>query len=644
MPHPESVSGGPPESTPSRTSRTRRVVALAAASVLTASSLVMINDPSASAKSTVPEVADLAGDLADQKLEWETCDFGSPEYNDLFNQPNVSCATVTVPRDWHDPDNGKTWQIRISQAHNIDVDNPRYQGTVFANPGGPGGEGLVWGPALQQMTPDLNPYYNYVGFDPRGVGQSSHAECSYEWDPNSDDPNAELKAAGEACSTDEDVRTISTEQTTYDMDLIRHLLEAPKLSYIGYSYGTWLGAWYEKVFGAKYGDKFLLDSSIDSTEPTLEKTWDLQPISRDRQFEQHMMNWIARHDADYGLGEDPQAIYSRYFEATEKLDPTTVMLVWMLLGGASAFSNNADYPLAGDVVQLLIEEGEATTAQQRSQQAKGTPADQAQELLTSFADRTEGKQQAKIKKASKAVEPLTSVPTRKQQRTKSTAALEQGTLDEPFEFVRCNDGQWTQGEKYWDRHNAKQAKKAPLSDQWGIVTTPICAFWRTNTLMPVADKSFPDTIVVQGEMDSQTAWEGGRVAGTKLPNTSLIAIDNEGTHGIFPYGTEQVDRKIINYFLDGKQPKNISRAQAKPLPGDDQTYQTWRKLNKKAKHVGPLISDPWVPAKTGAQELEASPVGKQLLAEESSSALLRQQVRKTYGAEGVEALESAGVI
>ena len=208
------------------------------------------------------------------------------------------------------------------------------------NPGGPGGEGLPWGSAMQQRTPDLNPYYNYIGFDPRGVGQSSHASCTWQYPTDDPDPWASAKAAGKACASNEDVKTISTEQTTYDMDFIRVLLGAPKLSYIGYSYGTWLGAWYEKVFGAKYGDKFVLDSSTNVTDPTLQATWDLQGIARDRQFQYHLMDWIARHNDEYKLGTDPAAIYRTYMRESGKMDPGLLSFIWAILGGASAFPQN----------------------------------------------------------------------------------------------------------------------------------------------------------------------------------------------------------------------------------------------------------------------------------------------------------------
>lgn len=600
--------------------------------------------PKAKAAGQAPNVGKLAGALAKQKLTWETCDFGSAALNDRFNQPNVKCATVTVPQDWKDPANGKTFSIRISQAHNIDVKNPRYQGTIFANPGGPGGSGLVWGPALQERTPDLNPYYNYIGFDPRGVGQSSTPSCDYTWDSASTDPNAELKAIAATCGKDPAIRAISTEQTTYDMDFIRYLLKAPKLSYIGYSYGTWLGAWYENVFGATYGGRFLLDSSTDVTQPTLQRTWDLQPIARDRQFQMRMMNWIARNDATFGLGDDPRAIYQRYFDATATLDPGLVYFVWAFFGGASAFSSNDRYPAAGSVVQLLIQIGEEPEEAARlSAVAAENPAAAVAEIAA--------KRQPQARSSAPApqqglLQALSQLPTKDQVQARSRkaapAAAETGTFSDAFDMIRCNDGQWTQGAAYWDAWNAKTAKKAPLSAQWGIFDgPPLCAFWRTNTMMPVATNSFPNTIVAQAELDSQTGWETGRTSGVKLPNTSFMAIDNEGSHGEFPYGTEAFDRPIINYFLTGKQPKNITVTQALPLPGDEVTYEDWGKLNKAAKHV-PVNPGPWVPAGPVGKRSATSDAGSEQLAEMETNQLLRQRVSEIYGQAGVDLLKQYG--
>lgn len=612
----------------------RRAVGLVAAATLAASGTALASNPlSADAAPKTPNVAKLAGPLAKQKINWETCDFGSDALNERLNKPNVQCATIKVPQDWHNPQNGKTWDIRISQAKNREVTDGRYKGTIFVNPGGPGGSGLPWGPVMQERALDLVPYYNFVGFDPRGVGQSSQTSCTYTWDSASTDPYAELKAAGKACSENEEVRTINTEQTAYDMDFIRYLLRAPKLSYIGYSYGTWLGAWYENLFGAN-GDKFLLDSSIDATAATLQPTWEEQPIARDRQFRHHMMNWIARHDDKYGLGTDPAAIHQRYLAASAKLDPYAVQFLWVFSDAYTAFPNNAQYPLAAEVVQAVIEVGESDDAKAESE----NPAADADAMLALMEKRANDVNKQTWAQARAELKPLAGMATSAQLRSRSADTMKTGKLDDVFDFVRCNDGQWTQGAAYWEKKNAQLSKKAPLSASWGLTSeVPVCAYWPTQNLMPVATDAFPKTVLLQGELDSQTGWNGARRAGVRLPNTSFIAIDNEGSHGHFPYGTEAVDRPIYNYFLKGKQPRNISVTQALPLPEETETYESWAKLNKKAKHTAGDYSDPWAPtAQPGARSTGNSV--SDLLAQQEADQQAKRLVKEVYGDQGTRLL------
>lgn len=589
-----------------------------------------------SAKS--PNIAKLAGPLAKQNLTWEKCDYGDPGINERFaDVPNVQCATVKVPKDWHDPDPEQTWDIRISQAVNQPVASGRYKGTIFVNPGGPGGDGLPWGAAMQERTPDLRPYYNYVGFDPRGVGQSSQVECDYTYTPSSD-PLAKQKAIGEQCANDPDVRTITTEQTVYDMDLIRHLLKAPKLDYIGYSYGTWLGAWYSKVFADRAGH-MVLDSATDVTEPTLQRTWHLQNVARDRQFSKHLMNWIARHDDVYGLGTDPAQIRENYLRASENLDEFTVLIAWALSGGLSAFPDNSKYPDAAAVISLITEMGGEVGADGAS------PAAQAEELLVALrGDRAGLTTQARsgvdeglaVVRRLKALDsPSGTAPMLQSAK----AAVEQtGTLSDPFEMIRCGDGQWTQGENFWKNWSKKQAKKAPFSVSLGAGGVPQCAFWQTNTLMPVADAdTYPDTVVIQGELDSQTALETGRTSGNQLPNTSAIYIDNEGSHGHFPYGTECLDRPVYNFFLKDRQPVDAKVCQGLPLVTEDTTYETWAKMNKKGKHVAG-DSGPFDPARTP----QRTAAGLDLVPDDTAvTALVREAVRDTYGERGVKALPAS---
>ncbi|MDO5286573.1 MAG: alpha/beta fold hydrolase [Actinomycetia bacterium] len=595
--------------------------------------------PSAqAAPSPAPDVAALAGDLAKQQLTWEECDFGNASYNERWaKQPSIRCASVTVPRDWHNPKNGKTWSIRISHVRNIDPSNSRSKGVILGNPGGPGGAGLVWGPAFNQLMPDVRPYYNFVGMDPRGVGQSSKATCDYTFDKNSSDPYAEMKAVGSQCAQHEDVRTITTEQTVYDMDFIRHLLGQKKLGYAGFSYGTWLGAWYGNVFAANAGP-MLLDSSTDVTEATLQRTWDLQPIARDRQFDMHLMNWMARQDDTYKLGQDPSAIKNRYYAATDKISADTVMLVWLLTGGSSAFPNNKQYPAAADTVKAIIEFGESQTAA-IPQRTQAEPAKVAQHIIGTIA--ANGKNPDVRSLAASRVATADQMV-----QAKAAAAAEPSmvtrTFKSTFEMIRCGDGQWTQGERYWKDWIAKTAPQARLSASWGLVDVPVCAFWQTNTMMPGVNRNQAQTVVVQGELDSQTAYETGYTTGTRLPRTSAIFIDNEGSHGLFPYGSECVDRPVINFFLNGRLPANITTCQGLPLPNETKTYESWAKLDPQGKHVV-TPAGPWTPAETASKTL----ISNEMIASEAVSEMssqFRTVIQSRYGTQGVQVLEQAGVL
>ncbi|WP_461111356.1 alpha/beta hydrolase [Streptomyces chlorus] len=131
------------------------------------------------------------------------------------------------------------------------------------------------------------------------------------------------------------------------------------------------------------------------------------------------------------------------------------------------------------------------------------------------------------------------------------------------------------------------------------MVTPPCAFWPTESRMPAQDESFPETIVLQSELDSMTPFEQGWTAGTGLANTSLIAVDNESIHGVFPYGTKEVDRPVLDFLLGGDRPAQTIAAAGKPLPLKRSTYEPWTPLDENAEHAieAPLFTDPSIPGK-----------------------------------------------
>ena len=202
----------------------------------------------------------------DQQLEWGSCGDG------------FQCTTVTAPLDWENPEAGEIELAVVRQP----ALSGQAQGSLLTNPGGPGGSGVSFimdsisygvGAALQET-------YDVVGWDPRGVGESTAVRCfdtaqmdSFLYDipqaaRGSEEWEAELEARAEgfadACEANSDgiLEFITTEQSSRDLDLLRGVLGETELDYLGYSYGTFLGATYAKNFPDRVGS-LVLDGAID---------------------------------------------------------------------------------------------------------------------------------------------------------------------------------------------------------------------------------------------------------------------------------------------------------------------------------------------------------------------------------------------
>lgn len=579
---------------PQRTRRRRRLVvgvAAAAVVVVLGATTALLTFSGAGAPASpdaghpLPDVAELAGELADQELEWGDCGFpaGDPEAN--VDVSNVDCATIEVPKNWLDPVDGETWDVRISRAQNIDAADPKAT-TLLVHGGGPF-PSLSFSATMQQRTPELRATTNYISFDQRGLGTSSIVECAYEYDPD-DGAAAELRAIGSTCASDPDMATMTTEQVAYDMDFIRHLLGVETVSYLGYSYGTWLGSWFGTLF-SEHIDTMVLDSTIDGTSPTYEKSWRGQDVAIDRQLRLQMMNWLARNDANYGLGTDPEAIWDRYFTATgssAEMDDAAY-LAWAATGAATAQSKPVASAFVGDLIVKLIAEGEsgrtgdAVARATRVIESLDLPAELKASMIAQFA--------------------VYAPPP----AAENAEGLVEATFSSADEVLRCADGEWTQGEEAWEDYSARMMEEAPFSAQLQrFDAAPVCSFWPTDVRMPEADDRFPETIVVQSELDPLTPWEQGETMGTTLPNTSLIAVDDEGVHGVFPYGTEEVDRPIIDFLLGrSDRPRGTLFAAAKPLPLEQETFSSWAPLSD-ANRDDPGFTDPFIPARTAVLTTE----------------------------------------
>lgn len=542
--------------------------------LLAAAALAMGLAPAAQAapadngkKASQLDTGELAGDLLSQDLAWETCEFPSVSAATaarLQNVKGLSCADVTVPRDWHNPGDGNTITVRISKTNTADPG--RSQGIALVNPGGPGGNGLPWGAAMAERSPELAEEFNFVGFDPRGVGLSTPLECEYtpvagadEWE----DAGAQV----EGCLDNPLTPFITTEQTVYDMDFIRALMGEDHLSYVGFSYGTWLGNWYQSVFPER-SHRFLLDSATDLTRKSLQETWDLQPRSRDRQFQDMLLPYIARNNASYGLGEDPMVIREKW----ESAGGTRTLLGGLVASEIiPAMYTTSGYPGAAALVKAYIEydpddapDAAALSAQleQLLKTSQGVAVDDV-EARMAYDTLVSGLRETVAEKV------------------QVERAAEQGTsvsFSGTFEAIRCQDGQWNQSRGFWDAWLKDLNRKQPFIGP--LMSAPLCAHWPAVTEKPKPkQKSHPDTMIVQSEFDAATPYEAGERSAKVQPNTSLITVANEGSHGLYPYGTTCVDDAVEAYMLRGTMPANFVCG-ALPLPGESVAYEVGGDLHE----------------------------------------------------------------
>lgn len=206
-----------------------------------------------------------------QKLSWRGCLGG------------FQCARLLVPFNYRHPAHG-AFSLPVIRLHATD---PAHRiGSLVVNPGGPGGSGVDYArQARSSMAASVLARFDVVGFDPRGVGGSRPAiRCMtgrqldryIETDDTPDSP-AEMSALvsaskffAAACERQAGrlLPYIGTANAARDMDVLRAALGDAKLTYLGKSYGTYLGAYYAQLF-PRHVRALVLDGALDPEESAI---------------------------------------------------------------------------------------------------------------------------------------------------------------------------------------------------------------------------------------------------------------------------------------------------------------------------------------------------------------------------------------
>ncbi|WP_157745445.1 alpha/beta fold hydrolase [Nocardiopsis gilva] len=453
-----------------------------------------------------------------QEPSWNPCDGEGPG--------GLECAEITVPMDYSKPEAEK---IRIAISRRKASDRDHRRGILLLNPGGPGGSGLGMPGFLGDQR--VGEVYDLIGFDPRGVGRSTNLNCSApdaeEYELPSRPTDAQLHNFTEAARTQEEGcdRTagslrphITTANTARDMDVIRGALGEDKTNYLGYSYGTYLGAVYGSLFPDRL-DRSVLDSSVHPDRIWRDDWKAVGPATTENV--DRFAEWAADHDDKLGLGKDAKAVRGLIEDLAQRLHEQP-------FGGLT----RTDFDLfVGDLARW---QGEW---------------DLFADTLTKLRDGApeEGSDDEPDADAQDAAEAVDQV----------AAASRDRLMNGTYNAILCEADWPTDLDVYYDDMR-NYRENHPYG--WGVaVVAPNPCTFRSYTPpekpVTLERAGYPTGVVIQGEYDPQTPYEGGPAMAKRL-HDNLIIVKDDGNHGY--YGgpdydcvTEQIDDYLIDGILPG---------------------------------------------------------------------------------------------
>ncbi|MEU5159195.1 alpha/beta hydrolase [Streptomyces sp. NPDC020875] len=458
-----------------------------------------------------------------QKLSWRKC-----------GTSGFQCATLKAPLDYGAP-GGETIELAVARKK---ATGPGSRlGSLHVNPGGPGGSavGFLQSYAALGYPAPVRARYDMVAMDPRGVARSEPVECldgkamdahtqvdqTPDTAPDASAFHTALKnfAAGCEKKSGKVLPHVSTANTARDMDIFRAALGDTRLTYVGASYGTFLGTIYAELFPARTG-RLVLDGAMDPSLSARQLNLD-QTEGFETAFRSFAEDCVAREDCPLGrtsVKAAGQHLKKFFTDLDQRPVPTgqsrELGESLATTGVLAAMYDEAAWPRLRAALSAAMDgRGEALLA-----------------LADAYYERDPDGTYSNLMFANAAVNCLDAPPAFSREAEMHTALPD-------FERVSPVFGR---------------------NFAWAALN---CTYWptpATGTPHRVTADGAPPILVVGTTRDPATPYKWSRALASQLSSGRLLTYDGDG-HTAYGRGSDCVDTAINTYLLEGEAPQDGKR-------------------------------------------------------------------------------------
>ncbi|WP_316520577.1 alpha/beta hydrolase [Kitasatospora brasiliensis] len=456
----------------------------------------------------------------DQRIDWRRCPGDGDTGPDAVT---VQCATLKVPLDYADP-GGRTIDVALAR---VPAAGPgRRLGALLLNPGGPGNSGTAmvrWG--WKEFQGALRERYDLVGFDPRGAGDTTPVHClddrtRDQWNATDDPGYDHGTVLADACRARHAdlLPHLGTRDTARDLDVLRGALGERKLDFLGFSYGTHLGARYAEEFPDRTG-RLVLDGAVDhGADPGrlgIEQAAAAEAGLRD------FATACAAEDGDAcPLGTDPAAApqrLARFLDGLRDHPPR------------AADGRTLTASLGWDAALNVLSDGRRSWPRLRAALGPAVTRGEAEGLLA-LADSADGR-------------------------------AEDGryrTVADAFAAISCADGPPPPAEPQLRADLAELAARAPLTSAHaplGTLLDPDCRPWplrSPETARPIRAPGSAPILVIGSTGDPVTPYAWAQRLAAGLEHGVLLTREGDGHTAYDKSGC--VREAVAAFLLDGRLP------------------------------------------------------------------------------------------